>query len=186
MAKLIYSAIASLDGYVADENGGFDWAAPSEEVHAYVNDLEREIGTYLYGRRLYEVMVYWETAPTGGDGSSAELDFAKIWKAADKIVYSKSLERASSARTRIERAFDAEAVRRMKATSARDISVGGPHLAGEAMRAGLVDEYQLFVVPMVVGGGNRWLPSDERVRLELVGERRFESGVVFLHYRTEV
>lgn len=185
MAKLIYSAIASLDGYVADENGKFDWAAPSEEVHAYVNDLEREIGTYLYGRRMYEVMVYWETAPTGGDGSPAELDFAKIWKAADKIVYSKSLERASSAKTRIERAFDAESVRRMKATSARDISVGGPHLAGEAIRAGLVDEYQLFVVPMVVGGGNRWLPSDVRGKLDLVGERRFESGVVFLHYRTK-
>ena len=186
MAKLIYSAIASLDGYVADENGKFDWAAPSEEVHVFVNELERQIGTYLFGRRMYEVMVYWETAPTAGDESPAELDFAKIWKAADKIVYSKTLEKAASERTRIERAFDAEAVRRMKATAARDISVGGPHLAGEAIRAGLVDEYHLFVVPMVVGGGTRWLPSDVRVKLELVGERRFESGVVYLHYRTEV
>jgi dihydrofolate reductase len=185
VAKLIYSAIASLDGYVADESGKFDWAAPSEEVHAFVNKLERQIGTYLYGRRMYEVMVYWETAPTADEKPSAELDFAKIWKAADKIVYSKTLEKTSSARTRIERAFDAEAVRRMKATSARDISVGGPHLAGEAISAGLVDEYHLFVVPMVVGGGNRWLPSDVRVRLELVGERRFESGVVHLHYRTK-
>jgi dihydrofolate reductase len=186
VAKLIYSAIASLDGYVADENGKFDWAAPSEEVHVFVNELERQIGTYLFGRRMYEVMVYWETAPTAGDESPAELDFAKIWKAADKIVYSKTLEKAASERTRIERAFDAEAVRRMKATAARDISVGGPHLAGEAIRAGLVDEYHLFVVPMVVGGGTRWLPSDVRVKLELVGERRFESGVVYLHYRTEV
>jgi dihydrofolate reductase len=184
VAKLIYSAIASLDGYVADENGKFDWAAPSEEVHAFVNDLERQIGTYLYGRRMYEVMVYWDTAPTAGDEPPVVLDFAKIWKAADKIVYSKTLEKASSARTRIEREFDAEAVRRMKATAARDISVGGPHLAAEANKAGLVDEYHLIVVPMVVGGGNRWLPSDVRVKLELVDERKFDSGVVHLHYRT--
>jgi dihydrofolate reductase len=186
VAKLIYSAIASLDGYVADENGKFNWAAPSEQVHAFVNELERQVGTYLYGRRMYEVMVYWDTAPTAGDDPPVVLEFAKIWKAADKIVYSKTLEKVSSARTRIVREFDAEAVRRMKATAAQDISVGGPHLAGEAIRAGLVDEYHLFVVPTVVGGGNRWLPSDVRVNLELVGERRFESGVVCLHYRAEV
>ncbi len=184
MVKLIYSAITSLDGYIADEDGNFDWAAPDEEVHAFVNDLERPVGTYLYGRRMYEVMVFWETAHTFADQRPVMQDFAKIWQAADKVVYSTTLAAVSSARTRIERDFDLEAVRRMKASAGRDLSVGGPHLAAEAIRAGLVDEYQLFLTPFVVGGGNQSLPDNVRVQLELLDERRFGGGVVFLRYRT--
>ena len=183
MAKLIYSMIALLDGYVTDKKVKFDWAAPSEEVHAFVNDLERRIGTYLYGRRMYEVMMYWETAPTVGDGSKAELDYARIWQSAEKVVYSTALMAVTSAKTRIERALDAGAVRQMKAEASRDISVGGPTLAGQAMAAGLVDELHLFLTPIVVGGGTRALPDDVRVKLSLVSERRFENGVVHLHYR---
>ena len=182
MAKLIYSAITSLDGYVADEDGNFDWAVPDEEVHTFVNDLERPVGTYLYGRRLYEVMVYWETAPA--DQPRFIQDYAEIWQAADKIVYSKTLETVSSARTRIERNFDPGAVRQMKATAGRDITVGGPDLAAQAIEAGLVEEYHLFVAPFVVGGGNRSLPDNVRFQLELLDERRFGNGVVHLHYRT--
>ena len=185
MANLIYSAIASLDGYVADEEGNFDWAAPDEEVHSFVNELERPVGTYLYGRRIYDVMVYWETADTLADQSpSPERDFAEIWKAADKIVYSKTLEQAASARTRIERAFDPEAVRRQKASAERDLSVGGPDLAAQAIKAGLVDVLHLFVTPIIVGGGTPSLPDGVRVKLELLDERRFGSGVVYLQYRT--
>ena len=184
MAKLIYSAIASLDGYVADEHGNFDWAAPDEEVHAFVNDLERSIGTYLYGRRMYEVMLAWETADILAGQPPVMHDYAAIWRAADKVVYTKTLETATSARTRIERDFDPEAVRQMKATAGRDISVGGPELAGQAIAAGLVDEYHLFVTPVVVGGGTASLPGDVRLRLELLDERRFGNGVVHLHYRT--
>ena len=184
MAKLIYSAITSLDGYIADEDGNFDWAAPDEEVHTFVNDLERPVGTYLYGRRMYEVMVFWETAHTLADQRPVMQDFAKIWQAADKVVYSRRLAAVSGARTRIERDFDPEAVRQLKASAGRDISVGGPHLAAEAIRAGLVDEYHLFLVPVVVGGGNQSLPDNVRVQLELLDERRFGSGVVYLRYRT--
>jgi dihydrofolate reductase len=184
MAKLIYSAITSLDGYVADEDGKFDWSVPDEEVHSFVNDLERPIGTYLYGRRLYEVMVGWETAHTRDDRSPLMQDFATIWQAADKVVYSKTLETVSSARTRIERDFDPEAVRQMKATAGSDITVGGPDLAAQAIKAGLVDECHLFVTPIVVGGGTSSLPDDVRVKLELLDERRFGNGVVHLHYRT--
>ncbi len=184
MAKLIYSAITSLDGYVADEEGSFDWAAPDEEVHSFVNELERPVGTYLYGRRMYEVMAYWETAQTPGDQSSVVQDFAEIWQAADKIVYSKTLEMVSSARTRIERDFDPEAVRQLKASAGRDITVGGPDLAGQAIKAGLVDEFQLFVSPILVGGGKHSLPHDVHLKLELLDERRFGNGVVYLHYRT--
>ena len=183
MAKLIYSAITSLDGYVADENGNFDWAAPDEEVHRFVNDLERPIGTYLYGRRIYETMVYWETAHTLPDQPPVVQDFAVIWQAADKVVYSKTLETVSSARTRIERDFDPEAVRQMKSQAGRDISVGGPDLAAQAIKAGLVDEYHVFVVPYVAGGGTRFLPDDVRLELELLDERRFGNGTVHLHYR---
>jgi dihydrofolate reductase len=183
MARLIYSVITSLDGYVADEDGNFDWAAPDEEVHAFVNELERPIGTYLYGRRMYEVMVFWETAAALADQPPVVRDFAEIWRAADKIVYSKTLETASSARTRIEREFDAEAVRQMKVSSERDISVGGPELAAQALSAGLVDECHLFVVPVVVGGGKQSFPDNVRLELELLDERRFASGVVHLHYR---
>ena len=184
MAKLIYSAIASLDGYVADENGNFDWAAPDEEVHAFVNDLERKVGTYLYGRRMYEVMRYWETTQAVADRHPVEMDYARIWRAADKIVYSKTLQAVSSARTRIERDFDPEAVRRMKAKAGRDIGVGGPDLAAQALRAGLVDEWHLFVTPIVVGGGKRSLPANVRLELELLDQRRFDGGMVHLHYRT--
>ena len=184
MAKLIYSAITSLDGYIADEDGNFDWAAPDEEVHAFVNDLERPVGTYLYGRRMYEVMVAWEGAHTFADQRPVMQDFAKLWQAADKVVYSRTLAAVSSARTRIERDFDPEAVRQMKASAGRDLTVGGPHLAAEAIKAGLVDEYQLFLTPFMVGGGNQSLPDNVRVRLELLDERRFGGGVVYLRYRT--
>jgi len=184
MAKLIYSAITSLDGYVADVNGNFDWAEPNEEVHTFIIDLERPVGTYLYGRRMYEVMVYWETANVVTDIPPFMEDFAKIWQAADKIVYSKTLTIVSSERTRIERDFDPEAVRQMKGVAGRDITVGGPDLAAQAMKAGLVDELQLFVTPIVVGGGKQSLPNSVLVKLELVDERRFGNGLVYLRYRT--
>ncbi|MGZ5406973.1 MAG: dihydrofolate reductase family protein [Aeromicrobium sp.] len=183
MAKLIYSAITSLDGYVADEDGNFDWAEPDEEVHAFVNDLERPIGTYLYGRRMYEVMGFWESAHTLADQPPFSRDFARIWQRADKIVYSRTLQKVCSARTRIERDFDPEAVRRMKASAVRDISVGGPGLAAQAIKSGLVDECHLLVAPVVVGGGNQCLPDGVRLQLELLGERRFGNDVVHLHYR---
>jgi dihydrofolate reductase len=184
VAKLIYSAITSLDGYVADEDGKFDWSAPDEEVHAFVNDLERSVGTHLYGRRLYEVMVFWETAHTLPDESRAIADYAEIWQAADKVVYSKTLETVASSKTRIERDFDPEAIRQMKAAAGRDLSVGGPTLAAHAIKAGLVDEYHLFLTPVVVGGGTRSLPDGVRLNLDLLGERRFDNGVVHLHYAT--
>jgi len=184
MAKLIYSVITSLDGYISDENGNFDWAAPDEEVHRFVNDLERPVGTYLYGRRMYEVMVAWETPQTFADQRPVMLDFAEIWQSADKVVYSRTLETVSSARTRIERDLDPDAVRLMKASTGRDISVGGPDLAAQALKAGLVDECQLFLTPVVVGGGTRSLPDNLRLGLELLDEHRFGNGVVYLRYRT--
>ena len=185
MAKLIYSAITSLDGYVADEECRFDWAEPDEEVHAFVNDLERPVGTYLYGRRLYETMAAWETLPLA-DQPPVMRDFAELWRAADKIVYSKTLETVSSARTRIERAFDPEAVRRIKARAGRDLTVGGPDLAAQAFKAGLVDELHLFVAPSVVGGGKQFLPNNVRLKLELLDEGRFGNGMVHLRYRTRM
>jgi dihydrofolate reductase len=184
MAKLIYTAITSLDGYVADERGNFDWSEPDDEVHAFVNDLERPVGTYLYGRRLYEVMVVWENMPDLADQSPAVQDYAAIWQVADKVVYSTTLETVASARTRIERDFDAAAVRQMKASARRDISVGGPDLAAQAIKAGLVDEFHRFVTPVVVGGGTPSLPDDVHLKLELRDIRRFGSGVVHLHYGT--
>ena len=194
MARLIYSVIASLDGYVADQEGNFDWAAPDDEVHTFINDLERPIGTYLYGRRMYEVMAVWETDPTLFDQSpsmkaaasatlSTASDFAQVWQAAEKVVYSTTLEQPSTARTRIERDFDPEAVRQLKASAGADISVGGPDLAAHAITAGLVDEYHLFVTPIIVGGGTQALPDGRRIDLELLDERRFASGVVYLRYR---
>ena len=183
MARLIYSAIMSLDGYVADADGTFDWAAPDEEVHSVVNDLERPVGTYLYGRRMYEVMAVWETMHDVADQLPVVQDFAQIWQAADKIVYSTTLETVSSARTRIARVFDPEAVRQMKARAGRDLTVGGPALAGQALKAGLVDECHLFVAPIVVGGGTQALPTGIRLTLDLLDERRFRSGMVHLHYR---
>jgi dihydrofolate reductase len=182
VAKLIYSAIASLDGYVADEHGKWDWSAPDEEVHAAVNDLARPVGTYLFGRRMYEVLVAWETMDTAGEPPVIQ-DFAQIWRAADKVVYSRTLDAASSARTRIEREFDPDAIRQLKASAERDITVGGPELAAQAIRAGLVDECQLFLAPVAVGGGTRCLPNDVRLDLELLDERRFGNGTVHLRYR---
>ncbi|GAA5001345.1 dihydrofolate reductase family protein [Actinopolymorpha pittospori] len=186
MAKLIYSALASLDGYVADKSGNFDWAAPDEEVHAFVNDLERPIGTSLNGRRMYDIMVYWETEGTGDDDSAVSRDFAQIWRAAEKIVYSRTLQTPSSARTRIERDFDPAAIKQLKESSTRDISIGGAELAGQALAAGLVDECHLFLNPIVIGGGTRALPDDVAVQLELLDEHRFRSGVVHLHYGVRV
>jgi dihydrofolate reductase len=183
MARLIYSTITSLDGYVADEGGNFEWGAPDEEVHAFVNDLQRGAGTYLYGRRMYEVMRYWETDEATRDRLPVELDYAEIWRSAEKIVYSRTLRTVSSARTRIERDFDPEAVLRMKSLAERDLSVGGPELAATAFEAGLVDEFHLFVAPMVVGGGKRSLPDGLRLQLELLDERRFDGGMVYLRYR---
>lgn len=182
MAKLIYTALSSLDGYIADEQGKFDWAEPDEEVHAFVNDLARPVGTHLYGRRLYEVMIAWETLDLADEPPPIQ-DFARIWRAADKVVYSKSLQEVSSARTRIEREFDPEAVRKMKASASSDLAVGGPDLAAQAFRAGLVDECHLFLAPIVVGGGKQALPDGVRLPLELLDERRFGNGMVFLRYR---
>ena len=183
MAKLNYSAITSLDGYVADRDGNFDWSEPDEEVHAFVNELLRPVGTHLYGRRMYDVLVAWETMELS-DQPPFIRDFAEIWRAADKVVYSTSLEKASSAKTRIERSFDADAVRQMKASAERDVSVGGPDIAAQAMRAGLVDEFHQFLSPVVVGGGTSVFPDDVRWELELLDERRFGNGVVHLGYRT--
>jgi dihydrofolate reductase len=185
MARLIYSAITSLDGYVADAEGSFDWAAPDEAVHAFVNDLEREVGTYLYGRRMYDVMRYWETAPSGGDQLGSLADYARIWQAADKMVYSSTLEEVSTARTKLERLFDPDTVITMKAGSDTDLSIGGAGLAGSALRAGLVDEIHRFVAPAIVGGGTSFLPDDVRIDLHLLDERRFPNGTVYLAYRVE-
>jgi dihydrofolate reductase len=186
MAKLIYSAITSLDGYVEDVEGKFDWAAPDEDVHAFVNDLERSIGTYLYGRRMYETMVFWETVSTGADQPAVIRDFAEIWQAAEKIVYSRTRQSVSSARTRIERDFDRDAIRRLKETSPADITIGGAELAGQAFAAELIDECHLFLAPIVVGGGKHALPDNVRAKVELLEERRFGSGVVHLRYRVRV
>jgi dihydrofolate reductase len=182
MAKLIYSMLASLDGYVADESGNFDFAAPDDEVHRFVNDLQRSVGTMLLGRRMYEVLVAWETWDTSSEPDAIK-DFASLWRGTDKVVFSRTLDKAASARTRIERDFDPDAIRRLKTAATRDLSIGGPELASQAFKAGLVDECQLFLMPVVVGGGKRCLPSDVQVQLELVGERRFASGAVHVHYR---
>jgi dihydrofolate reductase len=184
VTKLVYSAIASLDGYVEDGQGRFDWAEPDEEVLSFVNDLERPVGTYLYGRRMYETMLYWETAPTDVSQPPFVTDFTEIWQKAKKIVYSRTLESVSSAKSRIERSFEPEAVCRLKARAGLDMTVGGAGLAGQAIAAGLVDELHLFVVPVVVGGGKRWLPNRVRVDLELLGTRRFACGVTYARYRS--
>ena len=184
MAKLIYSVLASVDGYVEDPSGKFDWAAPDAEVHAFVNDLERPVGTHLYWRRMYETMRFWEDPPELGSQPAHIQDYAAIWQAAEKVVYSRTLHAASTARTRIEPEFDADAARRLKAESGGAVSVGGPELAAQAIAAGLVDEYQLLFVPVIVGGGKRALPDGVRADLELADERRFENGTVYLRYRT--
>ena len=182
LGELIYFAIQSLDGYIEDPQGKFDWGKPDEEVHTFVNDLERPVGTYLYGRRLYEVMTAWETVPLAGQPRYIQ-DFAELWRATDKIVYSKTLGATTTARTRLERDFDPEAVRRLKTDADRDLVIGGPELAARAFQAGLVDELHLFLFPVVVGGGKQSLPDAVRLELELEDERRFESGAVFLRYR---
>ena len=180
---MIYATIASLDGFIEDESGNFDWAAPDAEVHAFVNDLERPVGTHLFGRRMYETMAFWE-GEGAVEGQPAEMrDYAEIWRAADKVVYSTTLAAPRSERTRIERAFEPEEVRRMKAEADRDLTIGGPELAAEALRAGLVDEIHLFVAPVLVGGGKPAFPGDFRVDLELLEERRFENGTLYLRYR---
>jgi dihydrofolate reductase len=180
--RLVYAAIASLDGYVADEDGRFDWSAPDEEVHAVVNDLERAAGTALYGRRMYEVLVAWETLETEGEPAVIR-DFAALWRDTDKVVYSSTLTEASSARTRIEPVFDPDAVRALKDAADADLTIGGPTLAAHALRAGLVDDLHLFLSPVTVGGGTPALPPGLRLDLTLAGERRFANGVVQLHYR---
>jgi dihydrofolate reductase len=183
MAKLIYSAIASLDEYVEDEQGKFDWAAPDDELHAFVNDLERPISTYLYGRRMYETMVFWETVATGADQPAVVRDYAQLWRRAEKIVYSRTLQAVSSAKTRIERDLDPDAIHEVKQASADDITIGGAELAGQAMSQRLVDECHLFLWPILVGGGKRAFPNGIRTQLELLDERHFRSGVVYLRYQ---
>ncbi|TDC51848.1 deaminase [Jiangella ureilytica] len=183
MGNLTYEMITSLDGYVADADGNFDWSAPDEELHSFVNETAKGIGTFLYGRRMYETMVYWETAHTVPDQPEFVLEWARTWQAADKVVYSTTLESVSSGRTRLERTFDPDAVRELKATAGHDLTVDGPGLAASALRAGLVDEVGQYITPVVVGGGTRFLPDDVRLDLELVQQRRFANGVVYVHYR---
>lgn len=185
MARLIYSTISSLDGYVADADGNFDWAAPDEEVHAFVNELERPVGTYLHGRRMYETMVFWETVDTGPNQARVMRDFAEIWRAADKVVYSRTLEEVSSARTRLVREFDPQVVRELVTSASSDVAIGGAEIAARAFREGLVDECQVFLAPVVVGAGKRSLPDGVFARLELLEQRRFESGFVYLRYGVE-
>ena len=183
MARLIYSVLMSLDGFIEDSTGRFDWAEPDEEVHTFVNNLLRPLGTHLYGRRMYEVMTAWEAMHEQPGLPAFELDFARLWQAADKIVFSTTPQEVSSARTRIEREFDPEAIRSMKAQAQQDLSVSGPHLAAQAFQAGLVDACHLFVAPVIVGAGKRALPVNELRKLELVAARRFGNGMVYLHYR---
>ncbi|MBN2839425.1 MAG: dihydrofolate reductase family protein [Coriobacteriia bacterium] len=183
MVKLIYIANVSLDGFIEDASGSFEWTAPDEEVFAFITDLVRSVGTYLYGRRLYETMAVWETDATLAAQSEPMADFAKVWQAADKVVYFTTLQAASTARTRLERSFDPDAVGDMKRSATTDLTVGGANLAAHAFKAGLIDECHLFIRSVVVGGGKPALPRDTRAELELVDERRFTSGVVYLRYR---
>lgn len=185
MAKLIYAGITSLDGFVADADGSFDWSVPDEEVHAFVNDLMRPIGTYLYGRRIYDVMRFWETVPTGEDQPQVVRDFAQLWRKAEKVVYSTTLTSPSTTRTRVESTFDPEAVQQWKAQAEQDLSIGGPGLAAHALSSGLVDELHQFLTPVIVGAGTAYLPSGIRLDLELLDEHRFGNGVMHLHYRVK-
>jgi dihydrofolate reductase len=189
MGKLIYLMTTSLDGYVADEQGNFDWAVPSEEVHAFVNDALRNVGTILMGRNLYETMKVWDDIPTEGTGgpmdgpSPAMNDYARIWRDAKKIVYSTSLDSVAIANATLERSFDPSAIQKLVAESDKDFDIGGPHLAAEAIQAGIVDEYRQIIAPIMIGGGNAWLPKGIRGKLELVETRQFENGFVHLQYR---
>ena len=185
MAKLIYLSNVSLDGYIEDEQGGFDWTEPDDELFVFITDLVRPVGTYLYGRRLYETMAVWETDPALAASSAPAADFATIWKAADKVVYSTTMDGASTANTRVERTFDPAAVRAIKASATSDLTVGGAHLAAAAFRAGLVDECHLLIRPVLVGGGKPVLPSGTHTHLELLDDRRVGQGVVYLRYRVQ-
>jgi dihydrofolate reductase len=182
MAKLIYIMLTSLDGYVEDKHGGIGWNAPDAEVNSYINELASSVGTYLYGRRMYDAMVYWESAYKAHDLPPFLLDWARKWQATEKIVYSRTLAEPGSARTRIEREFDPDAIRRLKADAEHDITINGPELAGHALRAGLVDELQMLVCPVVVGGGKRFFPDSARTDLKLIEARAFHNGVVALRY----
>lgn len=184
--KLMTIMNVSVDGYIEDEHGSFDWTAPDDEVFAFITDLLRSVGTYLYGRRMYETMAPWETDPTLAPQSELRADFANVWQGADKVVYSTTLEAASTAKTRLERSFDPDSVRDMKASARSDLTVGGPNLAAHAFQAGLVDECQFFIYPVLVGRGKLALPSDTRAELELLDERRFSNGVMYLRYRTQI
>jgi len=185
LAKLIYDAFTSLDGYVADETGSFDWAGLDEEVHAFINSRERQIGTYLFGRKMYETMAVWEKPDFLRHLTAAALEYTPIWQAAEKIVYSTTLQTVSAAKTRLERRFEPGVVRELKASATRDIAIGGPTLAAHAIRAGLVDEYDLLIAPVVAGGGNPYWPDHVSLRLELIDERRFDNGVVHVRYRSK-
>jgi dihydrofolate reductase len=184
MAKLIYSMINSLDGYVEAADGDLGAGAEDPEVHSFVGDVFREVGTYLYGRRMYETMVYWETAHAEPDQPPHIVQFARDWQAAQKVVYSTTLQEVASAKTRIERTFDVEAVRKLKEEAAADLTIDGPTLAAQAIAAGLVDEYHLFWTTTVVGGGKRFFPDGKRLDLELVEHRAFRTGLIYAHYRT--
>ena len=183
MAHLIYIVNSSLDGYIEDMDGKFDWTTPDEEYFRFISNLVREAGTYLYGRRMYETMMVWETDPNLAAESPLRRDFAEIWQAANKIVYSKTLETVSTRKTQLEQTFDPEAIRQLKAASEHDILIGGPELAAHAFQAGLIDECHLFLIPILVGGGKSALPDNVRLELELLAERRFGNGTVFLRYR---
>jgi len=187
MGRLIYAGLMSLDGYIADRDGNFDWAQPDAEVHSFVNELQRQAGTYLLGRRMYEVLAVWDHPEEFGEIPDYIRDYAELWKASDKVVFSRTLQDVATTRTRIEREFSADAVRRLKADAGRDLTIGGAELAAEAIRTGLVDEFQMFLTPVAVGGGKSFLPDNVRLRLELLEERRFGNGTVFLRYanRTE-
>jgi len=185
MAKLIYSAFTSLDGYLADETGNFDWAELDEEVFACINHRERQVGTYLFGRKVYETMSVWETPEAIPDPTAHMLEFVPIWQAAEKIVYSTKLQKVSAAKTRLERKFDADGVRELKARATRDLAVAGPTLAAHAIRAGLVDEYNLLIAPVIAGGGNPYFPGKVRVKLEFIDQRNFDHGLVYVRYRAK-
>ena len=184
MAKLIYSMITSLDGYAAAAEGDLGTGAEDEEVHTFIGDIFRPVRTFLYGRRMYETMVFWETADAEPDVPPHILEYARDWQAAEKIVYSTTLQSVSSAKTKIERTFDPDAIRKLKAESDHDISVDGPNLAAQAIRAGLVDEYHLFITTSVVGGGKRFFPEGVRLDMELVDERTFKTGLIYARYST--
>jgi dihydrofolate reductase len=184
MGRLIYAALMSVDGYIEDAAGRFDWAEPDAEVHSYINDLERSIGTHLYGRRMYETMMVWETVGDDAEVGPIEAAYGRVWRELDKVVFSRTLAAVPTPRTRLEREFDPDSVRQMKEVSDHDLSISGPNLAAHAFAANLIDEVQLFVFPVIVGGGKAALPGGVQLPLRLLGERRFDNGAVHLRYAT--